>query len=81
MIKIEKRAIEISIEEFREELIELCKLTKKHNGSTIGISAKGINDHFGLKMKITDFYILSEQLGYRVRRGKFWYFDDMGLPK
>jgi hypothetical protein len=79
MIKIEKRTIEICLEEFREELIELCKLTKKHSGATIGINAKGINEHFGLKMKITDFYVLSEQLGYKVRRGKFWYFDDMDL--
>ena len=79
MIKIEKRTIEICLEEFREELIELCKLTKKHSGSTIGISTKDINEHFGLKLKITDFYVLSEQLGYKVRRGKFWYFDDMDI--
>ena len=79
MINIEKRIIEICLEEFREEIIELCKLIKKHNGSRIGIGVKDINEHFELKMKISDFYFLSEQLGYKVRRGKFWYFDDMDL--
>ncbi|QQV90548.1 hypothetical protein Danklef1_64 [Polaribacter phage Danklef_1] len=79
MIKVEKRTIEICLEEFREELIELCKLIKKHNGSRIGIGVKDINEHFKLKMKISDFYVLSEQLKYNVRRGKFWCFDDMDL--
>ncbi len=74
MITIEKRKVEISIDELKAEIANLCKLIKKHNPMGIGIGHKQLNDHFGIKMKQTDFYKLSDQLEYKVYRGKFWLF-------
>jgi hypothetical protein len=81
MISIEKRTIKISLIDFKVEIGEMCNLIKKHSPNQIGISIKSLNSHFGLKLKITDFYFLSNELGYKVRRGKFWYFDEMNLPE
>jgi len=79
MIIVEKRKIELSLEEFEGEVIELCKLIKKHNSNVIGIGVKNLNEHFKLKLNTTDFFILSEQLNFKVKYGKFWYFEDIGV--
>ena len=82
MITIEKRKIELNIEEFRCELLEVCRLLKRHSPSTFGITIKGINEHFGIKLKTTDFYLLCEELGYKSRQGRrnrYLNFDDIGI--
>lgn len=82
MITIEKRNIELNTEEFREELIEVCKLIKRNSPLSFAITIKGINEHFGLKLKTTDFYILCEQLGYKPRVGRKLHsirFSDLGI--
>jgi len=82
MINIQKRKIELNTEEFREELKEVCKLIKKHNPSSFGITIKGINEHFGVKLKITDFYILCDILGYKSNMGtktRYLSFKEIGI--
>lgn len=76
MITIEKRKIEISIPEFKEEVKELCRLYKRNNPSQIIIGFGILNDHFKLKLNKTDFYILTEQLELRIRYNG-WLVDDV----
>ncbi len=77
MIVIESRKIEVNKVSFKNELKILVKLLKNHNPSLIGIGAKHINEHFKIKLKLTDFYKLSEELDLKVHRGKFWYIDEI----
>lgn len=77
MIKIIKRTIEVDNESFIKELKDFCSLMKKHAPNTIGIGVKSINNHFGIKLNITDFYHLSEELDIKVHRGSWWYFTDI----
>lgn len=77
MIKIEKRIIEVDIQQFKNELKKLAELNKKHNGSLIGISYKKINEIFKLKLQDMDFFELSEKLNLKVWRGQFWMIDDL----
>lgn len=79
MITIETRRLEVNIVSFKNELRMFAKLVKKHNPSLIGIGISQLNDHFKLKLKIADFYKLSEHLELKVHRGKFWYIDEI-LP-
>ena len=60
-----------------EKLKEHCLLLKKHNPRLIGIGVNQLNSAFNLKLKITDFYKLSDELNLKVHKGKFWYFDDI----
>ncbi|AZA49722.1 hypothetical protein EG346_16730 [Chryseobacterium carnipullorum] len=80
MITIEKRKIEVSIPEFKEEVKELCRLLKRNSRNTIGIGEKTLNSHFKTKLTVTDFYILTEQLEYRLystTKGKYWSIEDI----
>ena len=82
MIRIQKRTLELNTEEFREELIQVCKLIKKHNPSSFGITMKGINEHFGIKLKTTDYYMLCDELGYKTRLGRksrYISFEEIGI--
>ena len=79
MIIIETRKLELNKVSFKNELRMFARLIKKHNPSLIGIGISQLNEHFNLKLKIADFYKLSEELELKVRRGKFWYIDDI-LP-
>lgn len=77
MIKIIKTKIEVDVEQFKNEVIELCKTIEKHSPSTYGISVQTLNKKFGIRLTVFDFYELSEKLGFTVRRGKFWYFSQV----
>lgn len=77
MITIETRKIEVNYVSFKNELKIFSRLIKKHSPNTIGVGVAQINSHFGLKLKISDFYKLSEELKLKVHRGKFWYFDEI----
>jgi hypothetical protein len=77
MIKVEKRVIEIDKEAFIKDLKEYVELLKRHNKSIMGIGTTSLNNHFGTKLKTTDFYMLSEKLGLEVRYGKYWYIKDI----
>jgi hypothetical protein len=79
MITIETRELELNKVSFKNELRMFARLVKKHNPSLIGIGISQLNEHFKLKLKIADFYKLSEELEFKVHRGKFWYIDDI-LP-
>lgn len=82
MITIQKRTLVLNTEEFRQELKEVCRLIKRHNNSSFGITMKGINEHFGVKLKITDYYMLCDELGYKTRIGKksrYIHFDEIGI--
>ena len=77
MITIETRKIELNKVSFKNELKIFARLIKKHNSSLIGIGVAQINNHFNIKLKIADFYKLSEELELRVHRGKYWYLDEI----
>lgn len=76
-LKITKTKIEVNTEEFRKDLIELCELILKHSPNTFGIGLKTLNSSFGIKLSAIDFYKISEELGYSVRRGNVWYFSQI----
>ncbi|MNL28518.1 hypothetical protein D3C87_1501630 [compost metagenome] len=76
-LKITKTKIEVNTEEFKKEVVELCELILKHNPSTFGIALKTLNSSFGIRLNDIDFYKLSEELGYTVRRGNVWYFSQI----
>lgn len=77
VIVIRRVSVEVSLMEFKEELDELCEMIKKHSPMTAGINLKTINEHFGTKLRMYDFFILSEQLEIPVKRKNFWYFSDI----
>lgn len=77
MIQIIKRTIEVDNESFIKELKDFCSLMKKHAPNTIGIGVKSINNHFGVKLNVTDFYLLSDELNLKVYSGKWWYVKDI----
>jgi len=79
MITIETRKLELNKVSFKNELRMFARLVKKHNPRLIGIGISQLNEHFKLKLKIADFYKLSEELELKVHRGKFWYIDEI-LP-
>lgn len=76
-IKITKTKVEVNTEEFKKEVVELCELILKHNPNTFGIALKTLNSSFGIRLSIVDFYKLSEELEYTVRRGNVWYFSQI----
>jgi len=77
MIKITKTKIDLNVDEFKNEVIELCKTIEKHNPYAYGISVQTLNKKFGIRLTIFDFYELSEKLGFTIRRNKFWYFSQV----
>lgn len=77
MIKVTKTKIELNVDEFKNEVVELCKTIEKHSPSTYGINYKTLNTKFGIKLNKYDFYELSEKLGFTIRRGEFWYFSQV----
>lgn len=77
MINIERRTIDVNKVSFMNEVKILCRTMKKHNPGLLGIGIRNLNEHFKIRLTITDFYKLSELLELRVRRGKFWYFDEV----
>jgi len=79
MINIEIRKLELNKVSFKNELRIFARLIKKHNPSLIGIGISQLNEHFNIKLKIADFYKLSEELELKVYRGKFWLLDSI-LP-
>lgn len=76
-IKITKTKVEVNTEEFKKEVIELCELILKHSPSTYGLTLKRLNTSFGIRLSVIDFYKLSEELNYTVRRGDVWWFSQI----
>jgi len=77
MIDVERRTISLNRTGFKNSVKMLCRRIRKHNPNQYGIGVKQLNEHFKIKLTLTDFYELSEVLEFTVRRGKFWYFDEV----
>lgn len=77
MITIVKTKLEVDITHFKKELRSFCEKFKKHNPSQSGVSMQVVNQHFETKLKIMDFYNLSEELGIHVYNGKYWRISEI----
>jgi nucleoside-specific outer membrane channel protein Tsx len=67
-MKIIKREIEVNTDEFIRELKNLSDLIKRHSPNTIGLGKKLIENEFGLKMTIGDFYKLMDECNLKLTR-------------
>jgi hypothetical protein len=77
MIKIIKTEVECDLPHFKKELRSFTEKYIKHNPSVFAITLQALNSHFGTKLKLMEFYTLSEDLGFRVWNGKAWLVNEI----